>query len=356
MLSPHGEPMAAKWATVAGWTAVEHHGPHKLAPQKLGAPSSQPNNIARTTSEIDIPASAKASTSSSKPSPTEPRGRSASPPSHIFGQLIEMGFSIPQSPAALADVCRDGMRDVQAAIDARRLNMFVNSFPMFPSSAACVLDEILGAIRTWDISSGARRRLGGLTDGTRTSATRCDCTWVLKAGRKAVSSPELENAVREKLETLREQIVRVAFPRQHYLTGNAIISDQVVDALAKRARLVTSVDTLLQQTRWIHAAAYGDQVVRAIREVLVKFPDHAQLARETQAAEKQQRMLTAAAFKELRSRLIQVFDGCYTAVYSEMEASPDESTKTRKRKNPRQPRRICQIFLQLPRITFQGLP
>ncbi|KAJ7698463.1 hypothetical protein B0H16DRAFT_1396476 [Mycena metata] len=51
-----------------------------------------------------------------KPQPAQ--GRSASPPPHVLGQLIEMGFSIPQSRGALADVYRDGTWDVQAAIDA----------------------------------------------------------------------------------------------------------------------------------------------------------------------------------------------------------------------------------------------
>ncbi|KAJ7171309.1 P-loop containing nucleoside triphosphate hydrolase protein [Mycena filopes] len=173
----------------------------------------------------------------------------------------------------------------------------------------------------------------------------------LKAGRKATSAPELENAVKKRLEVLRERIVGVAFPKQHFLTGNALISDPIVDVLARRARLITSVDTLLQHTRWIHAPTYGAQVVKAIQEVVLLFPDHAQIARDTEAAEKSQRMLSAAAFKELRTRLIQVFDGCYAAVYSEMETLPEEPAPTRKRKHPRQPRRICQIFLQLPRIT-----
>ncbi|KAJ6584610.1 hypothetical protein B0H19DRAFT_1368153 [Mycena capillaripes] len=58
------------------------------------------------------------------PSPAEPparrkpQQRSASPPPHIVGQLIEMGFSIPQSRAALAQVYSDGTWDVQAAIDS----------------------------------------------------------------------------------------------------------------------------------------------------------------------------------------------------------------------------------------------
>ncbi|KAF8215262.1 hypothetical protein K438DRAFT_1527228, partial [Mycena galopus ATCC 62051] len=137
----------------------------------------------------------------------------------------------------------------------------------------------------------------------------------IKAGRKATSSPELESAVRQKLNEVREEIIAADYPNQHFLTGNIIIPDAVVDALAKRARLVNSVDTLLQQTRWIQAPRYGEIAVKSIQEITAKFPDLAKAARETQAAEKQQKMVNAAAFKELRSRLVQVFDGCYNAVY-----------------------------------------
>ncbi|KAJ7127702.1 Bromodomain-containing protein, partial [Mycena epipterygia] len=114
-----------------------------------------------------------------------------------------------------------------------------------------------------------------------------------------------------------------------------------------RVRFVTSIDTLLQQTRWIYAQKYGDTVVRAIQEVLVDFPDLAKEAREIQAVERNRKMLDAAAFKELRSRLVLVFDGCYDAVYSEMEILPAE-TSGRKRKRPKEPRRRCQLFLKLP--------
>ncbi|KAJ7080321.1 P-loop containing nucleoside triphosphate hydrolase protein [Mycena epipterygia] len=126
----------------------------------------------------------------------------------------------------------------------------------------------------------------------------------LKAGRKGVSSPELETAVRTKLEEVRDEVVATEYPNQHFLTGNVIIADDVIDTLAKRARLVTSVDTLLPQTRWVHAPTHGARVVAAIQEILVDFPDLATPARETQAAERTQRMLDAAAFKELRSRLV----------------------------------------------------
>ncbi|KAJ7164755.1 hypothetical protein C8R43DRAFT_239994 [Mycena crocata] len=60
------------------------------------------------------------------PSPAEayvrrkPQQRSTSPPPHILGQLIEMGFSIPQSRTALAQVynAESGTWDVQVAIDS----------------------------------------------------------------------------------------------------------------------------------------------------------------------------------------------------------------------------------------------
>ncbi|KAJ6456465.1 P-loop containing nucleoside triphosphate hydrolase protein [Mycena sanguinolenta] len=178
----------------------------------------------------------------------------------------------------------------------------------------------------------------------------------IKTGRKGISSPELENAVRdlEKLQALREHIVANEYPNQHFLTGDVIITDDVLDTLAKRARRVTSVETLLQQTYWIHASQYGDQFVAALQEVLVDFPDPDAVEREIQTAERTKRTLDAAAFKELRSRLVLVFEGCYDAVFSEMEYYEDAvagptADNTRKRKKPKAPRRRCQIFLKLPR-------
>ncbi|KAJ7730236.1 P-loop containing nucleoside triphosphate hydrolase protein [Mycena maculata] len=172
----------------------------------------------------------------------------------------------------------------------------------------------------------------------------------LKMGRKGTSSPEQEDAVRKRLEALWEQIVASDYPNQHFLTSNAIISDVVVDTLAKRARLVTSVDVLPQLTQWVHVPRYGPRVVAAIQEVLANFPDLVTAAREAQAAERSQRMLDTAAFKELQSRLVLVFDGCYKAVVSEMEVLEEASTAVAgKRKRTKKPRRRCQLFLKLPR-------
>ncbi|KAJ7438254.1 P-loop containing nucleoside triphosphate hydrolase protein [Mycena latifolia] len=89
----------------------------------------------------------------------------------------------------------------------------------------------------------------------------------LKTGRREKSSPELEAAVREKLDGVRKQIMDDHYPNQHLLTGHAILPDDIVDTLAQRARLVTSVDALLQQTRWSQASRFGNIVVDAIEEV-----------------------------------------------------------------------------------------
>ncbi|KAK6987847.1 hypothetical protein R3P38DRAFT_3374402 [Favolaschia claudopus] len=150
---------------------------------------------------------------------------------------------------------------------------------------------------------------------------------------------------------LREEIIAAEFSDQHFLTGNAILSDDTLDALAKRARLLTSLDVLAQHTHWVHAPKYGNQVITALQEVLVDFPDHAAAEREAQKAAKAQRILDAAEFKELRSRLQLVFEGCYQAVLEEMEYDNDnpQAAAGRKRKKNQGPRRRCQIFLKLPR-------
>ncbi|KAJ7640520.1 P-loop containing nucleoside triphosphate hydrolase protein [Mycena rosella] len=168
----------------------------------------------------------------------------------------------------------------------------------------------------------------------------------LKTGRKEKSSPELEEAVREELEVVRKQIVADHYPNQNIITGNVLLADAIVDTLAKRARLITSVETLLQQTRWGQAPRFGHLVVEAIEEVVLRFPDHAKAARELEAAERTQRTLDAAASKELREHLVLVFDGCYQAVSEEYEPVLPPARKGRK---PKKPRQICQLFKQLPR-------
>jgi hypothetical protein len=131
----------------------------------------------------------------------------------------------------------------------------------------------------------------------------------LKTGRRGKSSPELETAVRSRLNELRDQLMARDYPNQHFLTGSAILADDVVDVLAQRARSITSAETILQHTRWRFAPKYGDAVAEAIQDVLLDFPDLAKAAREEAAAERTQKTLDAAESKELRSRLLLVFDG-----------------------------------------------
>ncbi|KAJ7930332.1 P-loop containing nucleoside triphosphate hydrolase protein [Mycena leptocephala] len=192
----------------------------------------------------------------------------------------------------------------------------------------------------------------------------------LKTGRKEKSSPELEAAVRDKLNVVRDQIVADVYPNQHFLTGNVILADGIIDTMAKRARLITSVDTLLQQTRWGQATRIGETIVKAIlvsrhrytwrgqlqtkaiQDVVILFPDHAKVAREREAAERTQRTLDADAAKELRNRLLIVFNGCYDAVFSQRESVPPWTRKTKK---PKELRQICKRFLQLPK-SMQHFP
>lgn len=173
----------------------------------------------------------------------------------------------------------------------------------------------------------------------------------LKAGRKDKSSPELEMAVQKKLKEVRDKIVADHYPNQHFISAPVILADDIVDTLAKRARLVTSVDTLLDQVRWSQAARFGDLVVDAIQDVVLLFPDHAKAARELEAAERIQRTVDAAVAKELRGHLVAIFNGCYDAVESLCEPVPpptQSGRKVRQPRKPKEPRKICKLFLKLP--------
>ncbi|KAJ7054574.1 P-loop containing nucleoside triphosphate hydrolase protein [Mycena amicta] len=110
-----------------------------------------------------------------------------------------------------------------------------------------------------------------------------------RRGQKAASSPELYDAVVSKLDDLRDQILDEHYPGQSFLSGKALIPVVVVDALAKRARRVISVEAVRQQTPWIHAPTYGARVVAAIQAVVARFPDPEQDACDAEAAAREQR-------------------------------------------------------------------
>jgi hypothetical protein len=66
---------------------------------------------------------------------------------------------------------------------------------------------------------------------------------------------------------VREQIVAEVYPNRHFITGNTILADDIIDTLAKRARLVTSVDALLQQARWVRSTVGSGMKFRQARGV-----------------------------------------------------------------------------------------
>ncbi|KAJ7926373.1 hypothetical protein B0H13DRAFT_1862406 [Mycena leptocephala] len=120
----------------------------------------------------------------------------------------------------------------------------------------------------------------------------------------------------------------------------------------KTGRKEKSSPELEAAMRWGQATRFGETIVKAIQDVVILFPDHAKVAREREAAERTQRTLDADAAKELRNRLLIVFNGCYDAVFSQRESVPPSTRKTKK---PKEPRQICKRFLQLPK-SMQHFP
>ncbi|KAF7348140.1 p-loop containing nucleoside triphosphate hydrolase protein [Mycena sanguinolenta] len=106
-----------------------------------------------------------------------------------------------------------------------------------------------------------------------------------KSGRrkKNETNEEVAAAVSETLLALRDMIVERKFPGQHIITGKILMSDLVVDALANRARAITSLDALKQAVNWVWASELGAEVVEAIQVRLLDFPDLERLAREERA-------------------------------------------------------------------------
>ncbi|THV04156.1 P-loop containing nucleoside triphosphate hydrolase protein [Dendrothele bispora CBS 962.96] len=153
-------------------------------------------------------------------------------------------------------------------------------------------------------------------------------------GRAQKSSEELHCAVQEKLTTLREAIIDCRYPNQYIITGKAILQDDVIQALAERARLITSVDSIKEHVRWHWANLYGQEVVDAIGEVLKKYPDVKRLAQEAQEQERAEKAMLVMKKKEFWDRLRQVSDICFEAVESLM--------------HPGGTIQVCRMFKWLP--------
>ncbi|KAF7336622.1 hypothetical protein MSAN_02294400 [Mycena sanguinolenta] len=98
-------------------------------------------------------------------------------------------------------------------------------------------------------------------------------------GRENETNEEVAAAVSDTLLALRDTIVKRKFPGQRTITGKILMSDLVVDALANRARAITSLDALKQAVNWVWASELGAEVVEAIQARLLDFPDLERLAR-----------------------------------------------------------------------------
>ncbi|KAJ7166272.1 P-loop containing nucleoside triphosphate hydrolase protein [Mycena filopes] len=172
-----------------------------------------------------------------------------------------------------------------------------------------------------------------LTDGTQTKLGRRQQTKTVE---------EVSAAIKETLLALRNSIACTRYPGQNIVTGKILMSNLVVDALANRARSITSVEAINQTVRWAWAAELGPEVVEAIQQRLLDFPDLEELARQEEQRERAFAALQVLAEKDLRQKLTLVFDGCYEAIMGELVTRRGKTVKR------------CQIFMTLPRRTVSS--
>ncbi|KAJ7107392.1 P-loop containing nucleoside triphosphate hydrolase protein [Mycena epipterygia] len=142
----------------------------------------------------------------------------------------------------------------------------------------------------------------------------------LRSGRRRKAPEELVDEARETLRTLRDAIARREYPSGYIITGKILMSNQIIEVLAPRARDITSVDTLAETVRWHWAPTYGEEVVEAIKAIVARHPD----PREEQQRERAFVALEALAAADLHRKLVRVFDGCHEAILNETRAGSEE--------------------------------
>ncbi|KAJ7701058.1 hypothetical protein B0H16DRAFT_1348435 [Mycena metata] len=126
----------------------------------------------------------------------------------------------------------------------------------------------------------------------------------LKSGRRrhAKVSEELLHEATEVLKSLRNSIARRDFPDGYIITGKILMSDQIVEAIAPRVRDITSIETLADNIRWHWTPKYGGEVVDAIRNLLLRYPDLELEAREADKRERAFVALQSLAEADLRKK------------------------------------------------------
>ncbi|KAE9393458.1 hypothetical protein BT96DRAFT_1023009 [Gymnopus androsaceus JB14] len=156
-------------------------------------------------------------------------------------------------------------------------------------------------------------------------------------GRQRKSPPDLFDAVKQRLEELRDEIVLTLYgTRQGLITGCYIMQDDVVQTLAERARAIDSTHAIKQRVWWHWVDRYGQNVVEAIQEVLPRFPDQNQLAKDAQMRERALKALLGMAKRDLREKISKISEACFAAVESHRRTADD-------------PTQVCQLFKHLPR-------
>ncbi|KAJ7127539.1 P-loop containing nucleoside triphosphate hydrolase protein [Mycena crocata] len=165
----------------------------------------------------------------------------------------------------------------------------------------------------------------------------------LKAGRRryAKATEELIADTKKTLKQLREDIVEQDYPDGLIITGKIILSDTVIEVIALHVREITSLESLMNTVRWHWAPRYGSKVVAAIEILLVAHPDLESQAREEEKRERALQALEVLAEKDLRKKLLLVFDGCHQTILDQKR--PDDDTA-----------QVCQIFKSLPRKTVSS--
>jgi hypothetical protein len=129
-----------------------------------------------------------------------------------------------------------------------------------------------------------------------------------------------------------------------------------MEKIAERPRAVTTPHIFFSSILWRWGTEddfkYGREVVAAVGEVLLRYPDAEQEMRDAAVKEKMFVAFIATAEKEMRGKLKIVFQQCWDAVFS--LTTGRFVTKGRGEKKRQEPERVCQPFMALPRKTVRS--
>ncbi|KAF9011536.1 P-loop containing nucleoside triphosphate hydrolase protein [Hymenopellis radicata] len=171
-----------------------------------------------------------------------------------------------------------------------------------------------------------------------------------RPGRPPKPTPELYDAAVFSLQNWRSVIILSDFPNQRSITGKHLLSTDIIEKIASRARAITDVRMFdVNNISWAWGRAndyrYGRQIVGLLSILCERYPDPQALEREAAARERAFEELNALARQERHEKLVVLFEECYQAVESQTR------TVTRGRGTNRQEKVIkrCHMFMTLPK-------